>query len=91
MLASVPHWLLGIHGRNYSDLINCRNNPSPRENRIAIKLVDEILPCSDFSDFRFIVMNEWIVHPNRPLLGKGDLVMTNGKNLLVIEIKSICS
>ena len=62
-----------------------------RENRIAIKLIDEILPSSDFRDFRYIVMNEWKVDPSRPFLGKGDLVMTNGKNLLVIEIKSICS
>jgi len=36
-------------------------------------------------------MNEWRVDPSRPSLGKGDLVLTNGKNLLVIEIKSICS
>lgn len=34
-------------------------------------------------------MNEWIVDKERSFLGKGDLVLTNGKNLLVVEIKAI--
>lgn len=34
-------------------------------------------------------MNEWVVDSRRPHLGKGDIVLTNGKNILVVEIKRV--
>lgn len=46
-------------------------------------------PESGFSDFQYIILNEWWVNPIRHSLGKGDLVLTNGKNILVVEVKRV--
>lgn len=89
MAEKVPDWLFKMHCCNYGDLLSCKNNPSINENRVALHFYNKILPNSGFGDFKYIALNEWMVDKERPLLGKGDLVLTNGKNLLVVEIKVI--
>ncbi|EAR96262.1 hypothetical protein TTHERM_00188310 (macronuclear) [Tetrahymena thermophila SB210] len=89
-MTDIPYWLIRAHRDNLFALQNCINNPSPAENELAIEMYKTLLSHdSGFSDFKYIILNEWWVNPNKPWLGKGDLAFTNGKNILVVEVKRI--
>ncbi|KAL4504323.1 hypothetical protein ABPG72_009769 [Tetrahymena utriculariae] len=89
-MTDIPNWLIQIHRENLFALQNCINNPSPDENELAIEMYKTLLSHdSGFSDFKYIILNEWQVNPEKPWLGKGDLAFTNGKNILVVEVKRI--
>ncbi|KAL4456311.1 hypothetical protein ABPG74_014272 [Tetrahymena malaccensis] len=91
-MTDIPLWLIEAHRENLFALQNCINNPSEGENKLAIEMYKTLLSHdSGFSDFKYIILNEWIVNPKKPWKGKGDLVFTNGKNILVVEVKRIKS
>lgn len=53
------------------------------------RLVLEVIPCSRYFRFSYILFHEWIVDSHYMHMGKGDLVLTDGIDILVLEVKTV--
>jgi hypothetical protein len=51
-------------------------------------LLEEIIPRSkEYKNFEFVLKNEWLVDENDIYKGKGDLILSDGAEIILVELK----